>query len=381
MIGSVAGGTLADYFGRKKVLIITGVIAMVGVVLCCLCFTLYWLIICRAILGLSVGLSGVICPLYVGEMAPESIKGTLGTLFQLSITIGILVAYVVGYFLIQINQFQWSWRLQYAIGFIPGFALAILAFVFVDESDKWISQKKKDSHVTDPMLKDNQESSSGWRLLFSSYNFLVLIIGVELALALQFTGINAVMYYAPKILIGAGFGKSADPMMPYLLTIFVGAWNFISTVVSVFLSDRFPRKRLMLAGMAIIFIGDLILGIAYIFISKAENDSSSGWAYVSLVSLALFIAGFEIGPGALFWVFLSEIYTPDIKDQANGFVNLLQWTFNLILSIVFPIIVSKPSAAPYPFFFFAVVALFSVVFLAIFLPSKQSLDNSEEDIN
>jgi len=300
----------------------------------------------------------------------------LGTLFQLSITIGILIAYVVGYFLVNTND-RVSWRLMFAAGILPSFNLIFLTFAFMPESERWLKRAQKEmlegvkEEEYPPLMgEDKRSSGSGWGLLFSRGKFRSLALGVILALSLQLTGINAVMYYAPDILEGAGFHTDK-----YLLTIFVGAWNMLTTVVAVFLSDRVNRRFLMIIGLAIMTTGDLILGFCYQFSTQMGNKTQG---IVSIVALALFIGGFEIGPGALFWVFLSEIYSSYVKDQANGFINLLQWGFNLGLSILFPVVLHQlPTAAPI-FFFFTGVGIFAVIYVAFQLPrGKENLaDNS-----
>eukprot|EP01121_Diplochlamys_sp_Union-15-3_P019824 TRINITY_DN755_c0_g2_i2.p1 TRINITY_DN755_c0_g2~~TRINITY_DN755_c0_g2_i2.p1 ORF type:complete len:459 (-),score=32.20 TRINITY_DN755_c0_g2_i2:12-1388(-) len=389
MIGSLVGGALSDFIGRKKTMLLMGFVSTIGPIICSVVYLesfagFYLLCVLRIVLGFGVGLSSVICPLYVNEMSPKEIKGRLGTLFQLSITIGILLSYAIGYLLLPSSIITGryhldnsaSWRLQIAVGLLPGFNIIILSGTnLMRESTEW--KKKRELPVSGDTYKPLVE---GPTRLISSENIGPLISGIILALTLQFTGINAVMYYATSIL-QTSFPNAKSQSLSYYLTIIVGAWNFVATGIAVAVSDKFHRKTLLLFGLILIIAGDGVLGICYL--AKDKNNVSTSpdaTGIVSVIALIVFIAGFEIGPGALFWVLLSDIFAPGVRESANGFINFLQWGCNLVLSIVFPFLakpnISKGQQAA-PFFFFSALGVISFFYNLKFL--KLTYENSRRE--
>jgi len=199
----------------------------------------------------------------------------------------------------------------------------------------------------------------GWSELFSRKKRKPLFLGVTLALTLSLTGINMVIFYAPTIFQLAGFGDNDK-----LVTIAVGGWNFISTVIAILLVDRLGRKPLLIFGVIVLDISAGLLGLSFLLF----NGSTKG--ITAVISLLSFVFGFAIGPGATFWVLVNEISPKDVRDQANAFVNLLQWGVNLILAFVFQLMLSElgPTVC---FWIFGGVGLVCLVILAIFLPEMK----------
>jgi len=358
-VGSVSGGILCDKIGRKKVMIIMATFSIIGAVLCGVYSNFPFLLVMRIILGVGVGLSSVICPLYVSEMAPTEKRGFFATLFQLFITFGILISYLVGYAIVTYAAVEYQWRIMFMLGALPGVFVLILAIFFMEESPYWLNNYKKfheEPEVHEEEVHANPPAEkTGWKELFSIRKSKQLITGIFLAISMALTGINAVFFFAPTIFSYAGFDNQKE-----LMTVLLGLWNFLCTVASTFLVDRLGRRSLLLFGMVVLTLAEIVLGFAFGFMEGKTQG------YISLICLFLFVMGFALSPGALFWVLVSEVFDKTVREQATGFINLVQWGFNLILATVFLTLIEhlSPSAA---FWILAGFGFISTVYLFIFL--------------
>eukprot|EP01126_Amoeba_proteus_P015802 TRINITY_DN1715_c0_g1_i10.p1 TRINITY_DN1715_c0_g1~~TRINITY_DN1715_c0_g1_i10.p1 ORF type:complete len:295 (+),score=39.46 TRINITY_DN1715_c0_g1_i10:497-1381(+) len=294
--------------------------------------------------------------MYVSEMAPVHKRGTYGVLFQLSLCFGLLVSYFVGWGIVVSDMSQFfKWRVMVAIGVVfPLLLLAVTIFKMVESSvdnfDEQIDRK--------PALLDLiRQSDLRWLLLTNSV----------LAAILQLTGINAVMYYGPQILKTLG--------NEYALTIGVGAWNFLSTFIAIFLVERLGRKPLMLGGVLVMSLSLIVIGLVFQYVTEPTPKAVG----IGL-SLAFFIAGFEGGPGCLFWVIVNELFPEEYKETAASFANILQWAFNLLVSLLFPII-SQPDkiGKPGTFYLFGAVGAVCFLYSLFFLPETKQVENWDEN--
>jgi sugar porter (SP) family MFS transporter len=298
------------------------------------------LVTVRAVLGIGVGLSSVVCPMYVAEMSAPEKRGILGSLFQLSITAGILIAYIVGYFLTNPQLSVDGWRVMFGLGIVPALVMLFLALFFVHESYQWLHSKKditssqmSGGDETTPIniptseVAEGNQQLTGIRGLFSLPNLKTLLVGIALAITLQLTGINAIIFFAPQIL-----RKTALQQDPLILTIVIGAWNFGTTLLSVLLNlvDRLGRRKLWLIGLAILTVSNFVVAVS--FLSWLPSNVT-GW--VALVGIATFILAFAMSTGILFWILIAEIFPSGVRDYGVAFLNVLQWSFNLLLSTVF----------------------------------------------
>jgi sugar porter (SP) family MFS transporter len=358
-VGSVCGGFLADRIGRKKVMLILSLVCVVGTVALAWSPNFPILVTVRAVLGIGVGLSSVVCPMYVAEMSAPEKRGILGSLFQLSITAGILIAYIVGYFLTNPQLSVDGWRVMFGLGIVPALVMLFLALFFVHESYQWLHSKKditssqmSGGDETTPIniptseVAEGNQQLTGIRGLFSLPNLKTLLVGIALAITLQLTGINAIIFFAPQIL-----RKTALQQDPLILTIVIGAWNFGTTLLSVLLNlvDRLGRRKLWLIGLAILTVSNFVVAVS--FLSWLPSNVT-GW--VALVGIATFILAFAMSTGILFWILIAEIFPSGVRDYGVAFLNVLQWSFNLLLSTVFSELLDKVGA-------FATFASFGVI--------------------
>jgi len=371
MIGSLAGGPLADALGRRKAAFITGLIGMTGALAAC--FSPSWQVFTaiRAYLGLSVGLTCVVCPLAVSESAPVESRGFLGTFFQLSITFGIVVAYTVGYLLLHVHN---SWRLMIGLGAIPGFVLLLISLVWMKESEVWLANKRGGDTERTPLTRrpfDDEEENSdgGFRSLFRKRNTKPLIVGLLLTIVLQLTGVNTIIYYAPKIFSNAG----ASPNTALLATIGIGGWNFVTTLTATFVVDKYGRRPLFLTALAVCVLSTLGLGFNYKFAADHPHILTG----VAIAGVCLFLAGFEAGPGPLFFVIINEIFEPKDRGAAGSVMNLLQWSWNLAISLLFlPLI--EAITITWTYWLFTLVGLIGGGLLFLMLPETKGRATFDE---
>ena len=258
MVGALVAGALADRLGRRLTIVTAAVLFVAGALVESLAPGSYVLVAGRLLVGFGVGVASVAAPLYAAELAPSRVRGRMVSLYQLAITIGIFVAYFADYLLINGDQ----WRVMLGISAVPG-VLLVLAILPLPDSPRWYVSRDRhdearstlqrvepgvniDQELTDIEDLNAAEAAGSWREVFALRWRRPLVIGVMLAVLQQFTGINAIIYYADKIFAAAGFGSPASQSLATLWAI--GAVNVVSTFVAVAWVDRFGRKPLLLIG-------------------------------------------------------------------------------------------------------------------------------------
>jgi sugar porter (SP) family MFS transporter len=279
ILGNIMAGRLADRFGRRKILMVTALLFTVSAIATAFSFDIVSFLIARIVGGLGVGMAILIAPMYIAEIAPRHLRGTLVTFNQLNIVLGISIAYFSNYYFQQtIADYDLKWRMMLGIEAVPAMLYFLLLF-FVPRSPRWLMQKgKKDEALKilekihgkpqsvvefneiDLSLKDElNKDKAKWSDVFSAKMKTVLIIGFGIAFFQQITGINAIFYYAPMIFEMAGGGKDAAFMQAAIL----GVTNVVMTVVAMFLIDSLGRKPLLYIGAAGICISLAIVGFSF----------------------------------------------------------------------------------------------------------------------
>jgi sugar porter (SP) family MFS transporter len=374
MIGSLSGGAIADALGRKRLMLIWTIVS-IGTNTA-LAFSPNYVLLCilRVILGAAVGWASVVCPMYVSESAPADKRGFLGSFFQLAITFGILISYVFGYFMVtQVNP-GLSWRLMFGMGGIPGL-FGFLVAMSMRESNAWIRTKEKKDRqplLTEPSfsgeeglnLQHSASGKTGIAGLCSRESLPTLFITTCLAITLQMTGINAIMLYAPSIFQASGIQQD-----PLILTIIVGGWNFLITLIAVVTNivERLGRRPIWLVSVSVLTVALLVVGFAQTdLIQNAEAKS-----YLSLAAIAVFIAAFAAGPGILFWIIINEIFPAETRDYGSSYANVLQWTCTLLIGLLFPTVVKAVGQAGV-FFGFGGIGVVMLIIFFIMLPETRA---------
>mmetsp|Transcript_1665 Transcript_1665/g.5912 ORF Transcript_1665/g.5912 Transcript_1665/m.5912 type:complete len:491 (+) Transcript_1665:41-1513(+) len=380
LIGAVFGSAIAEIIGKRRAVMLTGVVAVVSGLGSALSPWLVAIILFRELQGIAVGLSSVVCPTYVAELAPARFRGSLGVSFQLSITLGIFLSYLISLAFISVpGDFRW----MFGLSVVPGIAMmAIFFFMPKPPSERhgaarqMLADDREDLGLASHASDEEDDSSDDGQVEEKKPNAYVLLfkkypkptfVALMLAVGLQLTGINAVLYYAPVIFTNAGFtGETAS----LWATAAIGGWNFLCTFIAVFLVDRLGRRPLLLTGLVAMTISLVLLGFTFEFLTGTAS------LVCSLLLIMLFIIGFEAGIGSLFWALLTEIFADEVREAGATLMNVIQWTFNILLSVSFPALIALLSQAVV-FWIFALVAVVVLVVLFVMLKETKAVESNE----
>lgn len=384
-IGALIGGRLADLFGRRKLLIATAIIFAAGAILCAAAESAGVLVVGRIIVGFGIGLSSSAVPVYISEVAPADARGWQVSLFQLAITVGILLAYLVDYAFARVAG---GWRWMFGIAIVPA-AIFGLGMAFLPESPRWLVQRghrdvarsvlarirgttdvESELREVERGVAQSHESGRLSDLLAPSLR-PALIVGIGLAIFQQITGINTVIYYAPVIMQTAGISSASGAI---LATAGVGVVNVLMTILSMWLIDRKGRRPLLLTGIAGMAITLGLLGLAF-----RVSSQSTALAWVAVISMMAYVASFAISLGPIFWLLISEIYPLKIRNSAEGLAATFNWGANLLITLTFLTLVEKlgPSST---FWLYGASAVAAWVFSYYFVPETKgkTLEEIEE---
>jgi MFS transporter, SP family, arabinose:H+ symporter len=366
--GAAFGNFPANKIGRKNTLIWVGVLFFVSSIGAALAPEVNSFMFFRFLSGLSIGASSVVAPLYIAEIAPPKYRGRMVISFQVNIVTGILIAYLSNYLLQGIGGTN-DWRWMLGVVAIPSLVFSVL-MLMVPETPRWLVLYKKDDDAAKNVLAlTNQESdtviadikasvNSLTKKLFNKKFYKPLLLAFLLAFFNQLSGINAIIYYAPKVFEMAGIGRDGA----LLSTVGIGVINLLFTIAGWYLIDRFGRRTLMYIGS----IGYIIsLGlIAYSFYSEAHQFITY---YVFL-----FIAAHAIGQGAVIWVFISEIFPNAVRAAGTSFGCLTHWVFAAIIAQVFPYFSNKYGGVEI-FAFFCCMMVLQLIFVWKMMPETKGL--------
>lgn len=343
MVGPFVSGPLTDTLGRKKINIIASLVFVLGSILTAVATGVAMLIFGRLLLGLAIGIVASTVPLYIAEMAPKDKRGTLVTFFQLAITLGILLSYVVGYIF---EGQEDAWRSMFWSGFVPA-AILFVGMLFVPESPRWLISKGCEAEAltvleklrsseeaqnelaeTKAMLKSEKSSKGDWKLFFSKRFRIPLFIGVGIFCIQQFSGINAIIYYSTDI-----FKKLFDGETATIATIGVGVVNSIATIVAMPFLDKWGRKPLLYTGLIGTAVCLATVGLAFYM----QDSLSQGLQKIMLVGgVYTYIIFFAISLGPLGWILISEVYPLKIRGFATSMASFNHWFFDFWVAFTFP---------------------------------------------
>ena len=381
VFGSLIAGVPAQKYGRKKVLSAIAILYLLSAIGCAV--TPIWLLFItfRFIGGIAVGASSVVGPMYISEIAPAKIRGRLAGSFQVNIVIGILVAFLTNYLLSGIGQDSWRWMLGIMV--VPA-ALFALLLRTIPESPRWLVLNGRDEeakkifertgeHDAMGLIKEEHElSKQGTKeSLFNGKFNKPILYAVLLAMFNQLSGINAIIYYAPRIFEMAGFDKADS----FQQSVYIGAANLFFTLLAMNFIDRFGRKKLLLIGA---------LGmIVFLALTAMAFNSPGGGGTAVIVYLIGFIAFFAFSQGAVIWVFISEIFPNSVRSQGGSLGSFTHWIMAAIISWTFPIIVEgSPKGGVYSFIFYSVMMLVSFIFIWRVMPETKgkSLEQIQKEL-
>jgi len=366
ILGAAVIGPMSDRFGRKKLLLLSSIIFLVGAVWSGLAPDFAHLVASRIVLGLAVGGASSLIPTYLSEMAPADKRGGVASLFQMMIMTGILVAYISNYLL---QDFTFGWRIMLALAALPALALFFGGLVLpesprylVRQGDNEAARKvlamfSKDEKMVEAELGDIElqatAQTGGLSDLFGPLSRPVLIMAMGLAIFQQTMGCNTVLYYAPTIFTDIGFGVSAALMAH----IGIGIFNVIVTWVAVMIMDKIDRKKMLIYGA-------WGMGISLILMSVGMQLSGTGkfGSYLAAIALTIYIAFFSATWGPVMWVMIGESFPLNIRGLGNSFGAVVNWTANTIVSLTFPPLLSAFGTGNL-FYLYAVMCFISIWFV------------------
>jgi sugar porter (SP) family MFS transporter len=380
MVGALASGRPAEWWGRRPVLIVLAVFFLVSALGCALAWNWYTFIFFRFLGGVAVGAASVVCPLYITEIAPEKQRGLLVSVSQLNIVVGILLSYfsnyLVAYFLGADNPEAWRW--MFGVMALPSLAF-LISGLLVLESPRWLVKKHREEEAervfirlghAEParQVREIMESlhSEGRKVqepLFQRKYLKPLLLASMLAMFNQLDGINAVIYYTADIFRMAGATRT-DALMQ---SVIVGVTNLLMTFVGMALVDRVGRKVLLLVG-SVTFIFSHLLAV-WVFATHAQ-----GW--IVIVALMGIVGSHAYSQGAVIWTVINELLPNAVRASGSAFVCFLMWLLCGIIGWVFPIIAHSSGAMA--FGFFALMMALQFILVAKFLPETKGV--SLEDL-
>ena len=384
-VGALGAGALADRLGRKRLVLLTSAVFVVGIAVAALAPSLTVLLAARFVIGAGVGSASFGVPLYISELAPPERRGGLVSLNQLCVTGGILVSQLVAYALSQ----RGDWRISVGLALIPAVALGV-GVLGEPESPAWLMRKGRedDARAVLARIRGPQEDAeaelreitevsraerrSGLSDLVGPAVRPALAVGVVLAVVQQVTGINTVIYFAPTVLENAGLGASAA----LLALVVVGVANVLLTVLSIRLVDRVGRRPLLVGGTSVMALGLTALG--FLFLGGLTGTTE---AVLATVALCVYVGAFAIGLGPVFWLLLGEMFPLRVRGEAASVATMINWVANLVVAVSYLSIIDAIGESA-TFWTYAVLAALSVVYMLRAVPETKgrSLTDIERDL-
>ncbi|MHB1568702.1 MAG: sugar porter family MFS transporter [Solirubrobacteraceae bacterium] len=391
LLGAVAGavmsGYLADLLSRKWTKFISGCIYTLAAIGSALTTSLFTLCVARGVLGLAVGTASFVSPMYIGEQAPKRLRGGMTALNQVAITFGIFLAYLIDY---AFSATTHGWRWMFALGAVPGIALAV-AMLTVPHTPRWLIEHTRSDEAREVLKRTRKpddvegelhdiEDVVGEQRRFKLSDLAgerirpLLVIGVTMAVAQQLIGINTVIYYGATILGFAGLSISSSIAQ----AVFIGLVNLIFAGVAVLLLDRIGRRPPLIAGTAGSVIGLIALG--WYFSASSAFQHSHAW--IALAAMLFYIACFEISLGPVFWVMIAEIFPLRSRAKAMALCTVFNWLFNFFVSYFFLHLVAAVGR-PGTFWIYAGFGVLAIAFFSWRVPETKgrSLEEIEREVH
>ncbi len=379
--GVLASGKPADLLGRRMTLLAAAFLFFVSAVGSALSEHLSTFIVFRFIGGLAVGTASMLSPMYITEISPAARRGSLVSLNQLAIVIGILAAFFSNYMLVSTGDDNWRWMLS-VMG-VPA-VLFFAALLFVPESPRWLAQKHRKAEAFAILQRINgtalataemasieasleRDEKGSYTEVFSKRMAPILWIGIVAAVFQQITGINSIMYYAPMIFAKTGIGLDSA----FMQTIAVGGINFLFTLVAIRWIDRIGRKPLLIAGTAGMIVSLFALTAAFYF-ERFEG-------YLVLGCVLLYIASFAASLGPVTWVVIAEIFPNRLRSEAMSVAIMVLWGACFLVSLTFPYMLNVLGGGA-AFLVFGIMCVLNLVFILLKVPETKgrSLEELEK---
>ena len=374
MVGAAVAGWLSDRFGRKTVLLISALFFLGSAIWCGFVHSASELVWARLVGGVGVGIASMLAPMYIAEVAPAHLRGRLVALQQLAIVVGILISFISNALILNTDLADAAkWRWMFAVEAIPAAAFFFLLLP-VPESPRWLVQRGHRDRARSTIARIGGDAEADRQLqeidaalateagtfaeLFAPGLRRAVVVGVVLAILQQVSGINAIMYYAPKIFQTSG----ALAASAFAQSILIGLVNFLFTLVGMALVDRLGRKLLLVLGA----IG---MTLALILVGSAFSGGNSGpWLLIPILG---FVAAFATSTGIVTWVLIAEIFPNRVRGRAMSVAVVALWAGCYLVSQTFPMLLESIGPAG-TFFGYASMNLITIVFAWTVVPETKN---------
>ncbi|XP_051150945.1 sugar transporter ERD6-like 6 [Andrographis paniculata] len=377
MVGAIASGQIAEYIGRKGSLMIAAIPNIIGWIFISFARDSSFLYMGRLLEGFGVGIISYTVPVYIAEIAPENLRGALGSVNQLSVTIGILLSYLLGLFV--------NWRYLAVLGALPCLILMPGLF-FIPESPRWLAKmgmtedfeaslqvlRGFDTDITHEVNEIKRSLASSNRrtaIRFADLKlrryWLPLMIGIGLLVLQQLTGINGVIFYSNNIFESAGISSSN------IATVGVGVIQVIATAVSTWLVDKTGRRILLIVSSTGMAFSLVVVAVSFFSKGFVSEDSTlfSILGILSVVGVVLMIISFSLGMGPIPWLIMSEILPIKIKGLAGSVATLFNWSFSWLITMTAPLLLNWSSGGT--FTMYTAMCIFTAAFVTIWVPETK----------
>ncbi|MET0975260.1 MAG: sugar porter family MFS transporter [Leifsonia sp.] len=401
-VGAYVAGTLADRWGRLKVMLLGAIMFLASSIGAGLAFSVWDLGFWRVIGGLGIGIASVVAPAYIAEISPRQIRGGLASLQQLAITIGIFVALLSDALLAGVaggaDDTLWfgleAWRWMFLVGVIPSVVYGVIA-LRLPESPRFLLTKGRTDEARavfatlvepddlDRSISDIQqaidEDKEGAKATLRGPRFGlkgIVWIGLILSIFQQFVGINVIFYYSTTLWKAVGFQESDS----LLISVITSVTNVLVTIVAILLVDRLGRRPLLLSGSAGMAVSLAVMAIAFSFAVTKDGDVSlpGAWGPIALVAANIFVISFGASWGPVVWVLLGEIFPSRIRGKALGAAAAAQWIANFLITVSFPALAAFSLTFTYGMY--ATFALLSGIFVFLKIPETRGMALEQAEV-
>ncbi|GAA0148568.1 hypothetical protein LIER_36753 [Lithospermum erythrorhizon] len=375
MVGAISSGQIAEHIGRKGSLMIASIPNIIGWLIISISQDSSFLNMGRLLTGFGVGIISYTVPVYIAEVAPQNLRGSLGSVNQLAVTIGIMLAYLLGLFL--------PWRVLAIIGTLPCTVL-VPGLFFIPESPRWLAKMglTEDCETSLQVLRGFEtditnevneikrsvaSSTKGHTIRVAELRrkryWYPLMIGIGLLVLQQLSGINGVLFYSSKIFKDAGISSFKAA------TLGIGALMVVITGVSTSLVDNMGRRVLLQLSSALMAVSSLLAAAAFYLEDVMPKDYHGILATLSLVGLVMLVIGFSVGLGAIPWLIMSEILPVNIKSLAGSVATLANWLAAWLVTMSAPLLLTWSSGGT--FLIYAIISAFTLTFVTLWVPETK----------
>jgi sugar porter (SP) family MFS transporter len=373
LIGAVISGKSATILGRRRSIILSAFLFIVGTICAALAADLAMVIIGRLVMGFAVGLSAMTVPMYLSEVAPPKIRGMSVFVFQLAITIGIMLAFVINY----IYSGEANWRMMFGVAIIPS-AILLIGMWLLPASPRWLMMRgrkdearkileKLDSTKAKQNIQELEESLqhnvAGIRELFSKKMFPLVVVAFGLFVFQQFTGINTIFYYAPTVFKAAGFTGTQGAILASVAT---GVCNVLSTFVGIALVDRWGRRKLLFMGMAGMIICLAVIGFAYHGVFGLHIQT------LTIIAVLAFIFFFATSIAGCAYLIMSELFPLRLRAAGMATASVANWGFNICVSATFLSLIAAIGIGN-TFLLYAFCTFIGLIFIVKLVPETKGV--------